>query len=316
MAASLLASSVAAGVFVSPAPAGAADLVPDHVVMVYETSFDPATVYARPGETIEFKLADGVSAHHTVTLEKGSCGGRPDRLCERTFDDPNNPPPVVFRFSDIEEYPFYDRYAREERGVEMTGKFVISDSPAPIPPSSTTTTVPPSTTTTTRPVTTTTMAPTTTTTAPSTIHPFLIPDAPSTTSTTAAPSPAPATNGAHAPAASKDKGKSTDKGKVKAASTETPTTASPAPPQIPTDVIFDPASLTPGPTMVPETPTGPDDGDEAALDAATVVSLLDQVDKSRDDNTLMLLAVGTLALLLLAGGIWGWHNRASRYDPA
>jgi hypothetical protein len=146
---------------------------------------------------------------------------------------------------------------------------------------------------------------------------LLISDPGPTTTTTAAPKPAAPANNAPVAAASskdKDKGKNNDKGKAKAGESET---AAPADPGVlPTDVIFDASTLTPGPTMVADT-SNSENGDEVAIDAAPVVGLLDHVESVGDDGShLMLLAMGALTCLLLACGIWGWHNRSSRYDPA
>jgi hypothetical protein len=323
----VLVGSIAASLFAVPTSAGAATFVPDHVVQVHPTYFEgpwggrpgePVTVYARPGETIEFKLADQSDTHHTVTLEERICDGRPDRLCERSFDVN---PPVIWRFLNLGEYPFYDRYAREEGRQEMVGKFVITDSPPPVPPSTTTTTVPPSTTTTTRPVTTTT-APSTTSTAPSTtsttaptqLRPFLIPDPPSTTSTIPAVTVT-SNTGTTAPAANKDKGK--DKTKSKAAGSETATTLSPPPPDtMPPDALFDPAALTPGPSLVPDAPSGPDGNADVNLESSAVVDLLNHEEEEPTDYWPLLLALGGLALVLGIGGVCIWFGRPSRYYPA
>ena len=329
--ASLMVGSVAASVYAAPTSADAAQFVPDHVVVVHPTHFEgpwggrpgvPTTVYARPGETIEFKLADPGDTHHTVTLENRTCDGR---RCEGAFDVN---PPVIFRFLPLGEYPFYDRYAREEARPELTGKFVISDSPPPVPPSTTTTTVPASTTTTTRPSTSTTGPPTTVTTAPQTstttapqqVRPFLISDPPSTTSTMAPPvsvSPNDVTPAPTITSAGKGKGKD-DKAKGKAAGTETPTTVTPvAPDAFPPGTVFDPSSLTPSPEAMPGVPgdPGPDDGN---LESAALVDLLDGVEDEGKptDYWPMLLALGGLALVLSIGGVCIWFGRPSRFDPA
>jgi hypothetical protein len=302
----LLAVSSAVGVL--PSPAGAAD--PAVIVTVHPSSFEApgggSTVYARPNQEIRFVLADGVDAHHTVTIERADCSGGPARLCEQRFDDPDDSNGVQFRWSGEREYHFYDRYARDENRPEMTGKMVVTNAPAPVPPATTSTS---STTTTTGSVTT-----TTTTTTPSSVRPFLVPDgAPTTTTTVAKPAAAPL---AAAPAASKDKAKEKDKGKAKAAGTETPTTAAPAPSDgSALDPIFDAASLTPGPTMVPDAPADPDSSDETAMAAASVASLLNP-DKSDSGGGLLLMALGALGLCLLSGGVWAWHHRSSRYFPA
>ena len=309
--ATVLVLSGTAAVSVAPSPAGAAD--PDVTVKVYATYFqapdgttNPAKIYAKPEQRIVFQLVDPADTRHTVTLDPGACENRPTRLCEQRFDDPRDPV-VDFRFSTEKEYGFYDRYA-DDAGRQMRGVFVITSAPATVPPPTTSTTVP-STTSTTAPTTTTT-SPTTTTTAPTSIHPFLIPD-PTTTTTTAV-----ATTGPPPPTtapANKDNGK--DKGK-KAASPSTPTTAAPAPPNaMPPDSVFDPAALTPGPTVLPA-PDGSNSEDEAALDASAAASLLDPQKAGDDGGKLLLMAFGALAMLLLLCGGWAWFTRSSQYDPA
>jgi hypothetical protein len=338
LSASLLVGSVATGVLAAPSPAGAAgttDWHPDHLVIVHSNYYESAwggtpgqetPVHARPRETVEFQLADEGDLQHSITLPSGTCDGHADSLCEQRFDDPNvqidpnnGKRMVVFRFFQELDFPFYDRFA--PAAAPMTGRFIIKDADPP-PPTTTTTTAPVETTTTTRPATTTTTAHPTTTTAPAPIRPQMVNDPPATTTTTAKPAAAGNTPVAPAPAPApnkdKDKGKANDK-KVKAAGTETAGTAVPAPSVLPTDVIFDAAMLTPGPTTVPDS-AGGDTGDtsEAAIDAAPVVGLLDHVDAPRGDDGahLMLLALGALTCLLLGCGIFGWYNRASRYDPA
>jgi hypothetical protein len=332
LSASLLLGSVVAGILAAPLPAGAAppDFRPDHVVIVHETYFEsawggqpgePTKVYAHPNETVEFVLAAGVGPHHAVRLDM-DCSRLLEGQCERAFDDPDAPKehPVVWLFRDPVSVPFFDRYAREEHNFEMTGQFIIQNEELPPPVSPTTpTTVGPTTTTTARPATTTTTtAQTTTTTAPASIHPLLVSDPGPTTTTTAAAKPAPTNNAPVAAASSKDKdkGKNNDKGKAKAEGSDTPTTAQPDPAVVPNELIFDASTLTPGPTMLTDASNG-DTSDEAAIDAAPIVGLLDHVEKAGDDGAhLMLLALGALTCLLLACGIWGWHNRSSRYDPA
>jgi plastocyanin len=331
--ASLMTGCVVAGVFPAPTSVGAATFVPNHVVRVHPTYFEgpwggqtgqPATIYAKRGETIEFKLVDARDTHHTVTLGTGECDNQPGRLCERAFDIN---PPVIFRFFSLGEYAFYDRYAREEGRQEMGGKFVITDSPPPVPPSTTTTTVAPSTTTTTQPTATTqppttpTTAPsTTTTTAPTQVRPFEVPDPLSTTSTMPAAVPVTPVGGSSAPAATKDKNKDQDKGKAKgkAAGAETPTTETTvAPDALPTDVVFDPATLTPSPSLVPEVPGAPGAAD-VNLESSAIMNLLDGVAEEEEstDYGPLLLALGGLALVLSIGGVCVWFGRPSRFDPA
>jgi hypothetical protein len=177
----------------------------------------------------------------------------------------------------------------------------------------TTTTTAPTTTSTTLATTTTTWSDTTTTTAPTAIRPFVIPDPGPTTSTTAAAPVTVPTGGTTASTANKDKDKG--KGKAKAAGAETPTTAAPAPPDaLPPDSVFDPAALTPGPVLIPDTPGDPASGDGVNLESSAVMNLLDREEPA--DHTPMLLALGALAFLLSVGGVWTWFHRASRYDPA
>jgi plastocyanin len=330
---SLVVGSVAAGVFAATTSAGAATFVPDHVVWVHATHFEgpwggrpgePTTVYARPGKTIEFKLADQRDTHHTVTLENIDCDdGRPDGRCERAFDVH---PRVIFQFFSLKEYPFYDRYAREEGRPEMVGKFVITDSPPPVPPSTTTTTVPPSTTTTTGPPTT-TQPPTTATTAPATtstteptqVRPFLTPDPPSTTSTMPAPVSVTTDGAAPAPTVNKDKDRDQDKSKAKgkAAGTGTATTVTPVTPDaLPPGAVFDPSTLTPSPTLVSDVPGAPGPAD-VNLESSAVMNLLDgEAVEEPTDYWPMLLALGGLSLVLSIGGVCIWFGRPSRYDPA
>jgi len=117
-----------------------------------------------------------------------------------------------------------------------------------------------------------------------------------------------------APVASKGKDNK-DKGKAKAAGAETPTTAAPPPSDaVPPDSVFDPAALTPGPVMVPDTPGDPADGDGVNLESSAVMNLLDHEPPA--NHLPMLVALGALAFLLVAGGVWRWFTRASRYDPA
>lgn len=315
LAATLLSLSGAAGIFVAAPAIGAAaspDCVPERTVTVYETEFRPASVWAKKQEFICFVLGPGVGTHHTVTLESDDCNTRFTALCEQRFDDPPRAS-LAFRFSEYNEYSYFDRYTRDEQRPDMKGLMIVSPGDQTVPPatsptstsSTTTTTVPAPTTTTTAPT-------TTTTTAPTSIRPMLVSDPPPTTTTTRAANPAMAPTPAPA-------GKSSDKDKdgkaKKAASPSTPTTAAPAPDgTMPPESVFDPAALTPSPTLTP----GPDgsNGDEAAIDASAAASLLDPQKDGDDGSKLLLMAFGALALMLLVGGGWAWFTRASRYDPA
>jgi hypothetical protein len=285
------------------------------------------------GDYLIFTLDQSASIDHTVSWDDNSIcpplAGVEEGPCwpELRFNDENQkcswrnyvlPRTRCILVRKPGEAFYYDKYLPRPSPNHYHGTVKVAGVPtttSTVPPISSTTVVPPSTTTTTLPPTTATTAPTTTTTAPTSIRPMLVSDPPPVTTTTAAPKPlstAPSKNGG---ASTSNAGK--DKGKGKAASPETPTTAAQAlPDTLPSDLIFDPASLTPGPMMIPDPSSGPDSADEAALDAAAVASLLDPL-KSEDDSThLMLLMLAALAAVLLAGGGWAWFNRASRYDPA
>lgn len=308
----------------APAPAGAAQgFEPDYRVTVYETKFSPSTIYARPAETVQFDLGAGVSTNHTVTLENGTCGGRPTRLCERNFDDPDDPP--VFRFSNYGEYRFYDRIAREAGQHDMGGVIVIMDNPPPTttsttmaPPGTTSTTL--ATTTTTRPVTTTTtVAPATTTTAPGEIRPLVVTAPPPTTppstdNATAAPSGTPGAGGDPAPAGatgpSKGRTAHPGRGKDRPDENEATTTTSGLPGG-PIDVVFDEASLTPLPD-----PLGVSSPPDSLPEEAALVDLLRDDQSGDDESRLLFVGIGILTVLLLAGGAIAWGRRASRYFPA
>jgi hypothetical protein len=296
------------------APAGAADSADpanyDVVVQVFADRFVPETIVVAPEKSILFQLQPGVSPHRTVTIEAADCTASPRFaavVCEQSWQNPNDRV-VNYRWSksnEGREIHFYDRFAREA-GIEITGKFAVTSSSQTVPPPTTSTTA-----TTMAPTTTTTMAPTTTTTAPASIRPMLVPDpAPTPTTTRAAnPAPAPATSPANKSNDNKD-----SKAK-KASSPSTPTTAAPAPDgTMPPDSVFDPAALTPAPTLMPA-PDG-SNGDEAAIDASAAASLLDQPNGGDDGSKLLLMAFGALVVMLMVGGGWAWFTRASRYDPA
>jgi hypothetical protein len=301
--------------FVAPSSAGAAEPIPDPVVTVtpdgYVSPWGKGKVYARPRQVIRFELAEGMDSHRTVTLENCTGAG-----CEQRFDnlDEDRTHAVDFFFRNEGDYHFYDRYARAEGRPEMTGVMIVTNSPPPVQPATTTTTTGSPTTTTTRPTTATT-GPTTTTTAPTPIRPLEVPDPEPTTTTTAAANLLPAPPPTAPP---QNKGdtvkKAKDKPKDKGASTETSNTAPPSPDNaVPPDFIFDPAALTPGPTLTPDA-SATESGDETAIKASAAASLLDKPEDN--DFKLVLMALAGLAGLLLALGGWAWFNRASRYDPA
>jgi len=304
-----LALTGAAGAMVVVAvPASPAAAVDNNYVdvTVLDTAFNPTTVYARPGDIVRFTLGTGVSTQHTVTLEAGTCNGRPNQLCERTFDDTHRT--VMFRFSSSDTYPYFDRIARDAGNNDMRGTIVISDQP-PV----TSTTSPP----TTAPrATTTTTAPTTTTTEAGSIHPFLVYDPPpAPTTTTTAPThlsvvtiPAPGKTGTGAAAAA-DSGK----GKAKAASGSTTTTA-PGAPAVPDPSILVPASLIPTPEAPP--PTVSSDSDTPVDDVTSTASDLLHNDRSDDGTRLLVISLVALAVFLLGAGTFGWYRRSSRYFPA
>jgi hypothetical protein len=309
---------------VRPVPAGAADPKAFEIT-VSDAGFNPPVVSdVNVGDVLIFKLYATTDQHKVIFEDNSVCPGRRGAVpCwpELRFDDPNTANcwngqiEPDWRCMIVQEpgktVPYHDGFNAANVGeIRVLGQPTTTTGP-----STTTTTAPPTTTTTQDPTTTTTAFHTTTTTAPTSIHPFVIPDPPSTTSTTAPPAPVTVTNngGPAAPAANKDKDKGKAKGK--AAGTETPTTASPTPPDaVPPDSVFDPAALTPGPIVVPDTPGGPDSGDDANLESSAVMNLLDREEPA--DHTSMLLALGALAFLLSVGGVWTWFHRASRYDPA
>lgn len=312
----LMVGSGAVGMLAAPSPAGAhhqPNFKPDHLVAVYDTSFNPNIIYARRGQTVQFELAPGVSNHHTVTLDHGKCQDLPESLCEKNFDDPDHPP--VYQFSNYGEYPFYDRYAKEA-GLDMSGKIVITDNPPtvqpPNPPPTTTSTM--WSTTTTRPATTTTVPPTTTTTAPTTIRPFLIGDTGSTTTTAAATVVGATTAGATgaSPAGDRNKGKGKGDGKSKTPSTDSPTSASPE--GSPIEVLFDASTLTPLPESSPteDEPTTSDSGSEESA----MMDLLRGENVSDDGTRKVVIGLGVLTLLALLVGATAWFRRSSNYFPA
>lgn len=314
LAASLLALSGAAAVLVAPAPpAGAADVPCAVNVTLRTTGFDPPTVWAKPGDAgvVCFFRGPGVDTNHTVTLENGQCSQLPNRLCEKSFDDPAYP--LKFRFSSEDTYPYFDRTARDQGNDNVRGRIIITNNP---PPPASTTTPPPSA----GPTTTTTAAPAaTTTTTDGSVHPFVITNAdPASTTTTTTPPhltvintgpPAgkPAT-GAGGAAAAADASKA--KGKAAAGSTTTTT----APPAVPDPSVLDPAALIPAPEA---TPAPTPDAVTPVEDVTSAAADLLHSDRGADDGTrLLLVALAALGVFLLGGGIFGWYHRSSRYFPA
>ena len=315
LAASVLALTAATPLLGAPAAAAAADSV-TITVTVRDDGFSQTTVDARVGDYLIFKLDDAAVNNHTLAWDQGQIRftfGHRAGATWRRYGPLNE---GTLHFYDADQVSGY------AAGGPFTGVLTVSNAPPPPPPpssstssTSTTVTAPPSSATTT-----TTMATTTTTSEPTPVQPFLVSD-PQPTTTTAAPNPAnvgggPTKNGGTtATTTNKDK----DKGKGKAAAAETPTTLAPAPPAAPPDSIFDAESLTPSPTTLPDAPLVIDPADEAALNAASVLDLLEPekaVDEDHNARLLLIGAIGALGLLLVIGGFWWWGHRATRWDPA
>jgi hypothetical protein len=325
---SVVAVMAAGLLMVRPVPAGAADTRRLFTITVSDSGFNPPVVPdANVGDILMFAL-DSATEEHTVTFEDNSVcpGSRGAVPCwpELRFDDghPNcvdrdgiKPGHRCMIVQDPGKTVLYHDAFNVGNGGEIR---VLGQATTTTGPSTTTTTASPSTTTTTQPPTTsTTWSQTTNTTAPTQIRPFVIPDPGPTTSTMAPAAPVAVTNtgGTPAPTTNKNKDKDKGKAKAKAAGTETPTTASAPPPDaMPPDSVFDPAALTPGPVLVPDTPGNADGRDEVDLESAAVMNLLDHDEAS--DHRPLLLALAALAFLLTVGGLWHWLHRASRYDPA
>jgi len=311
---------------VHPGAAGAADQR-GFQITVSETGFDPPVVEGvNVGDILMFNLGDQTTEQHTVTFEdNSSCpGSRGAVPCwpELRFDDrrPNcqfgNTVLPGRRCMVVQDPGKTVRY-HDAFNTAHGGEIRVLGEPTTTTGAVTPPTEPTTTSSTAAPTTTTTAVHTTTTTAPAQIRPFVVPDPPATTSTTMmAVIPVVATsNGTAAPAANKDKDKGKDKPKPKADGVETPTTAaSAAPGSMPPDSVFDSESLTPNPVMVPDMPGLPDLGGDGNLESSAVMNLLDH-EKPAGDGPVLLAAVA-LAFLLLAGGVWGFFHRASRYDPA
>jgi hypothetical protein len=312
-AASLIVASGAAGMLaVSSLPAGAVDNI-QITVYVTDNGFSQTNLSARVGDLLVFQLDGGARNAHTLAWEGGQIQFRFQN------GDPNR---MSVKYGPLRQGPtirFYD--ADSVSGPDVKGPFAgtltVTNAPPPPPDttssstSTTVTTVRPTTTTTgSVPVTSTTSPPTPATTGDATIHPFLLADP--------APAPAPTTTTTTAPAATK-KDPPADKGKAKAASAATPTTASPAPAApAPVEPIFDPATLTPAALPQPDgaASAAADPAGGPDLGAEAVASLLNP-DKPADNGTpMMLAAMVGLGLLLVAGAVWSWHHRASRYFPA
>lgn len=320
---------------VRPVPAGAAERRIFEII-VTDAGFNPNVIAdANVNDVLMFTL-DQTTDQHTVTFEDNSVcpGDRGGEPCwpELRFDD-RNPNCLAGnirlpgRRCMIVAEPgktvrYHDAFNAANTGeVRVLGQATTTTGPATtsttMPP--TTTTTAPSTTPTTQPPTTVTTAPqTSTTTAPQQVRPFLISDPPSTTSTMAPPvsvspndvTPAPTTT-----SAGKGKGKD-DKAKSKAAGAET-TLTTVAPDALPTDVVFDPATLTPSPSLVPEVPGAPGAAD-VNLESSAIMNLLDGVAEEEEstDYGPLLLALGGLLLVLSIGGVCVWFGRPSRFDPA
>lgn len=273
-------------------------------VTVTDTGFSQNDIQARVGDHLIFRLDDNAQEPHTLAWDRGQIRFQFSRPGHTSTELPMNNAGKASFFDS-------DHVGPNDPPGPFAGTLTVTDAP-PQPPdttssstSTTVTTAPQSTSTTVttaRPVPTTTVfPPTTQTTGVVAIHPMLVSD----------PTPAPTTT----TTAPKKKDNGADKGKAKAAAAETPTTAAPAPPG--PDPVFDPSTLTPSPLPSPggDITAVVGSGDGENLDASAAASLLNP-DKAADDTGLLLLAIGALALVLVAGVIWGWHHRSSRYFPA
>jgi hypothetical protein len=281
-------------------PAGAVDNN-QWTVWVRDDGFSQVKIDARAGDRLTFQLDPSAQQSHTLVWDNGDAYFQFSRPDQESVTYPlNNPGKATF----------YDwDHVRGPNRAAFVGTLTVSDAGAPPPPdpsstSTTVTTAPASTTTTTAAASpgpavpsTTTFPATTATTGYVTIHPFLVQDPiPATTTTTAA---------RNNPA--------DDKGKAKAAAPDTATTGAP-PPTDPS--VFDSAALTPPPLPQPQNSGPAVPSPPADLDVSASASLLHPDGTDGADTALMLLALGAVAMFVVAGGAWRWHHRASRYIPA
>ena len=326
----LLVGSSAVGMLAVPSPASAADASLYQIRLSEKSGFSPGVVDVRVGDYLAFILdtESSASTNHSVTWDdQSTCPTETgDAPCwpELRFNDDNQkcmvrsytlPNTRSYSLVVAGSFRYHDRLSAEAGGADFQGLVTVagpSTSTSTAPPTTTTTSAP--TTTTTRPVTTTTLPSTTTTTGATTIRPFLIPNESSTTTTaqSSAPAAAPGSNKTGA-GSSGTAGKDKEKGKSKGDSSTT-TTEPPSAPQA--EPVFDSASLTPGPITLPDTVNTADSADETFLDSAVMALLSPEKAADEGGYGMILLALGAMALVLVAGGAWHWFHRSSRYFPA
>jgi hypothetical protein len=322
----LLLTAVAAALLpVWDGPAGGAE-PRGFEIAVSDAGFNPPVVEGvNVGDVLVFELYK-TSTNHRVTFEEQSVcpGSRGAVPCwpELRFDEDQPSQRCTdgrliipgWRCMIVREpgktVRFHDVNVANTGEIRVLGEATTTTQPGTPPstaPTTTSSTIAPTTTTTAR---------ATSTTEPAAIHPFVIPDPPATTSTTAVIVPVAVKPAAAPPAGDRDKGK--DKGKGKAAGAETPTPAAPAPPgSMPPDSVFDESALTPGPVVLPNTPLLRSSEDEANLESAAVVNLLDGKEEDPlPGKALVLPALLVIGLLAAVGGAVWWGHRATRYDPA
>jgi len=329
LAASLFASALLSGLLqAAPPPAGAADANLYQVNLSEQGGFSPGVIDVQVGDYIAFVLdtrSSATNAHSVTWDDTNPCPGDTSGVpCwpELRFNDPNQkcmlrnyviPNTRCVVVKEAGAYRYHDRLYSEAGGQDFQGLVRVAG-PSTGPPTTTTTAAP---TTTTRPVTSTTLAPTTTTTAGS-IHPLAVPSPPpsptTTTTLTAAPVAAAGSDsgtGTPPPTAPKDKAKP-----KKADAPATSTTTAPPPPGPSVSPIADPATLA-GPVTLPDRVASAPDQEALGVDNS-VLGLLhhDQPATDGGDTLLMVLAVGAIGLVLVAGGVWRWFHRSSRYFPA